>query len=70
MRDIEAGEEVITDYAMLDGDPNFRWEMKCSCEAENCRKFITSDDWKIPELQERYQGYFLPSMRVRIILLS
>jgi hypothetical protein len=60
MRDIKAGEEITYDYAMTDvadGDPE--WEpMACSCGARNCRKTITGSDWKLPDLQEKYKGYF------------
>lgn len=58
MRDIEAGEEITFDYAMtLGGDEPY--SMECLCGKENCRKIITNEDWKNPELQEKYKGYFL-----------
>ena len=60
MRDITADEEITFDYAMclhsMPGIP--RYEMKCSCGSRACRKVITEDDWMIPELQRRYDGYF------------
>lgn len=57
MRDIEAGEEITFDYAMvLGGDEPY--SLKCMCGLRNCRKMIANNDWKIPELQERYKGYF------------
>lgn len=56
MRDIPAGAELTLDYAMIDGDPEER--MACSCGAPECRKIITGDDWRRPELQQRYAGYF------------
>lgn len=60
MRDIRADEEVCFDYAMClyptPGAP--RYEMRCNCGAKNCRGVITDDDWQIPELQKRYDGYF------------
>lgn len=56
MRDIPAGAELTIDYAMIDGDPEER--MECSCGAKGCRKLITGDDWRNPDLQIRYQGYF------------
>jgi hypothetical protein len=30
----------------------------CSCGTPSCRRLITGGDWKIPELQERYAGFF------------
>ena len=57
MRSIAANEEITFDYATtLGGESSY--EMACQCGAQNCRKFVTSSDWKIPELQEKYRGYF------------
>ena len=56
MRDIPAEAELTIDYAMIDGDPAER--MECSCGAPDCRKIVTGDDWRRPELQRRYAGYF------------
>jgi hypothetical protein len=58
MRDIPAGAELTIDYAMIDGDPVERERMECSCSAPECRKIITGSDWRLPELQRRYAGYF------------
>jgi uncharacterized protein len=55
MRDVEAGEELTTDYALfdvLDGE----WE--CTCGAPGCRRVISGQDWSDPALQERYAGWF------------
>jgi hypothetical protein len=56
MRDIPAGAELTIDYAMIDGHPAER--MECSCGAQECRKIITGNDWRLRELQRRYAGYF------------
>jgi hypothetical protein len=56
MRDIPAGSELTIDYAMIDGDPDER--MECSCGATTCRGTITGNDWRLPDLQQRYAGYF------------
>ena len=56
MHDIPAGSELTIDYAMIDGDPAER--MDCACGATGCRKLVTGDDWRRPELQRRYAGYF------------
>lgn len=63
-RDLGIGEEVCFDYAMSDGTPYD--EFDCSCGAANCRGRITGNDWLIPELQERYRGYFSPYLQRRI----
>ena len=63
IRDIEQGEEITFDYAMLDNE--YYW-FKCKCESVNCRKIITSFDWKIKELQKRYKGYFATYLNEKI----
>lgn len=54
-RDIEAGEELCIDYAMI-----FSYEMsfKCQCGDKNCRKVVTGKDWMKKELRDKYKGYF------------
>ena len=56
MKDIKKGEEITYDYAMTDAD--FDYSFKCRCGVKNCRKVITTRDWKIPALQRKYKGYF------------
>ena len=56
MRNVAAGSELTIDYAMIDGDPAER--MECSCAAPSCRKVITGEDWRLPQLQRRYAGHF------------
>jgi hypothetical protein len=68
MRDIEAGEEVCVDYAMCDSEPYD--EFDCRCGAENCRGRVSGNDWKIPALQARYDGYFSAYLQRRIDALK
>lgn len=68
MRDIKPGEEVCIDYAMCDSTPGEDFE--CSCGAANCRRLITSDDWKLPDLRQRYAGYFSPYLLRKIDRLT
>jgi hypothetical protein len=56
IRDVPAGSELTIDYAMIDGEPSER--MECSCGAPECRQVITGEDWRLPELRQRYRGYF------------
>ena len=65
MHDIPAGSELTIDYAMIDGDPAER--MECSCGAPECRKVITGNDWRLPELRRRYAGYFSRYIQDRIV---
>ena len=63
MRDIEPGEEITFDYAMLD---NEEYSFECHCGSQNCRKKITGFDWMLPELQERYKSYFVNYIQEKI----
>ena len=56
MRDIEPGEEITFDYAMCDSTDYD--EFDCSCDTQHCRKHVTGSDWKRPDLQHRYAGWF------------
>jgi hypothetical protein len=55
MRDIEAGEELTTDYALFD---DYEGSMDCACGRPACRKVVDGRDWTNPDLQDRYRGYF------------
>jgi uncharacterized protein len=55
MRDIDAGEELTTDYALFD---DYDGEMECRCGTASCRGTIGGRDWRRPELQRRYGSYF------------
>ena len=55
MRDIAAGEELTTDYALFDSGAT---SMSCSCGTSGCRVTVTGDDWRDPVLRERYAGRF------------
>jgi len=56
-RDILPGEELTLDYAMYTDDDIL--DMACNCQTPSCRKRITGKDWMLPELQQRYKGYFV-----------
>lgn len=71
MRDIKTDEQITYDYATTDTNDIFeRGEMGCCCGAANCRRIITGDDWLIPELQEKYKGYFQPHIQRKIDALK
>ncbi len=55
MRDVAAGEELTHDWAMTDDDDE---SMACHCGAALCRGTVTGQDWRRPELQQRYGEYF------------
>lgn len=63
IKSVKKGEELTIDYAMLDNEP---YKFKCSCSSKNCRKVITGFDWKKPELQKKYRGYFARYLQDKI----
>jgi SET domain-containing protein len=63
-RDIAAGEELTIDYGTNSGAPGF-W-MACACGSGDCRREITSDDWAIRALQQRYGGHWVPALERRV----
>ena len=66
-RDIAAGEELTLDYALFSVAPE--WRMECHCGSSLCRGVVTGNDWRLPELQERYAGHFSPFINARIAKL-
>lgn len=64
MRDIQPGEEVTFDYAMIDDEED--WGFPCHCQSPHCRTRITGKDWQSPELQRRYAGFFTTYMQALI----
>lgn len=61
MSDIQPGEEITYDYAMvMHSNPQSAsyWTMRCLCGSILCRRDIAEDDWTRPELQTRYDGWF------------
>ena len=64
MHRILPGDEVTIDYAMCDGSPYDEFE--CACGSSSCRGRITGNDWRNPDLWERYAGHFSPYLERRI----
>lgn len=58
-RAIPAGEELTYDYATGSDDVT----MMCHCETYRCRQMISGDDWRIPQLQQRYAGHWAPALQ-------
>ena len=63
LRDISAGEELCHDYAMERSDD---YMLDCHCGSPLCRGKVSGEDWKLPELQQRYGDYFSIYIRNKI----
>jgi SET domain-containing protein len=63
MREVGPGEELTTDYAMFDTGAD---TMDCHCGSPSCRRTIRGTDWAIPELRDRYDGYFSSYLQSRM----
>ncbi len=66
-RDIQVGEEITADYALWSIDEDWVMDEECRCGSPLCRHKITGQDWKIPELQQRYKDHFTPFINQRIV---
>jgi uncharacterized protein len=65
MRDVLEGEELTYDYAMSDtADYD---EFQCGCGTQSCRGTVSSNDWKLPDINAQYQGYFSPYIARKIV---
>jgi hypothetical protein len=64
-RDIQPGEEIAIDYALVKTRENYRLE-PCRCGTARCRGTVTGSDWTLPELQARYRGRFMRHINRRI----
>jgi uncharacterized protein len=63
-RPLNPGSEVTNDYATSTGHPD--WTMTCRCGTDLCRGVVTGDDWRRPELQDRYGLHWVPVLLDRI----
>ena len=66
MTGIAAGDELSTDYALFDTPAPPDDRMACGCGTPSCRGTITGDDWRDPEIQRRYAGWFSTYLADRI----
>jgi hypothetical protein len=41
-------------------------QFKCNCNTSACREVVSGDDWKRPELRDRYAGWFAEYLARRI----
>ncbi|WP_224372243.1 SET domain-containing protein-lysine N-methyltransferase [Hyalangium versicolor] len=68
-RPIRAGEEITTEFATwFDYEPGSNYSVNsiCKCASPHCRKVLTEQDWRRPELQQAFAGHFSPFLERRI----
>ena len=58
-RQVVPGEELTIDYALIEAEVDV-WDFECECGSPLCRGIVRGDDWRRPDLQERYRGHFTP----------
>lgn len=63
MRDIGAGDELTTDYALFD---DYDGAMDCECGTPSCRGTIGGRDWQRADLQRKYGNYFSSYLLARV----
>jgi hypothetical protein len=63
MRDIAVAEELCHDYAM---DRTDDYRLECRCGTAVCRGTVTGEDWRLPAVQARYDGFFLEYVTAKI----
>ncbi|NNN20116.1 MAG: SET domain-containing protein-lysine N-methyltransferase [Acidimicrobiaceae bacterium] len=67
IRDVGAGEELVTDYAFWECDAAWRLRIPCNCNTPVCRRNITGEDWKAFRAADPLYRYFSPFLRRRIL---
>jgi SET domain-containing protein len=63
-RDVARGEELTVDYATNSGADGL--DLACRCGSSLCRGRITSADWRLSALHDRYRGHWTPALEARI----
>jgi hypothetical protein len=63
-RTVTPGEELTNDYSTSTGEAAF--SMQCRCGSPLCRETVTGNDWRRPDLRERYGEHWIPLLLARI----
>jgi hypothetical protein len=58
---IAGGDELTSDYSTSTVDAD--WVLRCHCPSTRCRQMVTGEDWRIPQLQQRYAGWWPPYLQ-------
>ncbi|MEV0622946.1 SET domain-containing protein [Nonomuraea sp. NPDC050404] len=60
-RDLRPGEEATNDYGTSTTVADYT--LDCLCGTALCRGRVTGEDWRRPELQDRYGDHWIPALR-------
>ena len=63
-RPVRADDEVTLDYGTITDATDFT--MDCGCGTSRCRGQVTGQDWRLPDLQDRYGPHWVPALHRRI----
>ena len=68
LQEIKPGEEITLDQESWNSEDSAYTDNKepFSGGAARCRHILTENDWKIPDVQERYRGHFHPLLQKMI----
>jgi len=66
-KNIKTDEEITADYALWEADEKYISAWECHCGSALCRKRVTGKDWRLHDLQNRYQNHFSPLINKRIL---
>ncbi len=58
IRDVKKGEELTYDYGLIESNPDFK--MECKCTDINCRHIVTGNDWKFLSKEKSKMKYMHP----------
>lgn len=58
-RNVDVGEELSIDYAMMYANEIACLPLSCKCGSSECRGEIAHTDWQNAELQEKYGEFFV-----------
>lgn len=63
---IEINDELTADYALWESNEDYVSKWTCACGNACCRKRVTGMDYRLKDVQDRYQGHFSPLINKRI----
>lgn len=66
LRDIAPGEEITLDYATCVASNDDAFVMECACGAPRCRRVVTGQDWRDPDVQARLLPYYQPFLQAKV----